>query len=552
MSLRPGPIPAIPAETVRVARAAFPQGNIYIQLKDELGSVYEDESFTHLFPQRGQPAASPWQLALITVMQYMEGLSDRQAADAVRSRIDWKYALSLELTDPGYDYSILSEFRRRLVKGSAEEMLLDVLLKKCRERKLLKAKGRQRTDSTHVLGWIRAINRLECVGETMRAALNTLATVAPEWLLQNSQAEWVERYSKRVESSRLPESKEKQEAYVNQVGLDGQLLLQAVYESNAPEWLSQIPVIDLMRQVWLQQYWVEAGKIYWRTEKEGIPPASRFISSPYDQDAHYARKYTNSWVGYKVHLTETCEEDLPNLITNVATTAGPIADGDSTEPIHESLKKKDLLPATHIVDTGYLDARLLVKSQKDFGVNLLGPTRPDYKWQAKAQQGFAAEYFQVDWQKQQVTCPEGKISTSWSAYTHPNGKEMVKIKFAQKDCIACKSWSKCTTAARRTVTLRKEEHHQALLAARGRENSEQYKTEYAKRAGIEGTISQGVRAFGLRRARYIGMAKTHLQHVLTATAINFTRISNWLWDLPREKTRTSAFEKLMRPAVAVS
>jgi transposase len=320
-----------------------------------------------------------------------------------------KYALSLELTDPGYDYSILSEFRRRMVKGSGEDMLLDVLLKKCSERKLLKAKGRQRTDSTHVLGWIRAINRLECVGETMRAALNTLATVAPEWLLKNSQAEWVERYSKRVESSRLPESKEKQEAYVNQVGLDGQLLLQAVYESNVPEWLSQIPVIDLMRQVWLQQYWVEAGKIYWRTEKEGIPPASQFISSPYDPDAHYARKYTNSWVGYKVHLTETCEEDLPNLITNVATTAGPIADGDSTEPIHESLKKKDLLPATHIVDTSYLDARLLVKSQKDFGVNLLGPTRPDYKWQAKAQQGFAAEHFQVDWHKQQVTCPEKSV-----------------------------------------------------------------------------------------------------------------------------------------------
>jgi transposase len=175
-----------------------------------------------------------------------------------------------------------------------------------------------------------------------------LATVAPQWLLKNSQTEWVERYGKRVEASRLPESKEKQQVYVNQVGLDGQLLLQAVYESNAPEWLSQIPVIDLMRQVWLQQYWVEAGKIYWRTEKEGIPPASRFISSPYDQDAHYARKYTNSWVGYKVHITETCEEDSPNLITNVATTAGPIADGDSTHPIHESLKKKDLLPATHL------------------------------------------------------------------------------------------------------------------------------------------------------------------------------------------------------------
>ena len=368
MSLRPSPIPAIPAETVRIAHAAFPQGNIYMQLKDELGNIYEDEAFTHLFPQRGQPAASPWQLALTTVMQYMEGLSDRQAADAVRSRIDWKYALSLELTDPGFDSSVLSEFRTRLVKGSAEDMLLNRLLEKCKERKLIKAKGRQRTDSTHVLGRIRAINRLVCVGETMRAALNTLATVAPQWLLQHSQPEWVERYSKRVEDSRLPESKEKRETYAKQVGLDGQWLLEVVYDKDAPEWLRAIPAVDVMRQVWLQQYWVESGKICWRTEKEGIPAASQFISSPYDLEAHYARKHTTSWIGYKVHISETCEEDLPNLITNVATSAGPISDGDATVPVLESLKKKDLLPATHIVDTGYLDAKLLLTSQKEFGI----------------------------------------------------------------------------------------------------------------------------------------------------------------------------------------
>ena len=185
-------------------------------------------------------------------------------------------------------------------------------------------------------------------------------------------------------------------------------------------------------------------------------------------------------------------------------------------------------------------------SRQDYGIDLFGPTRPDYKWQAQAKEGFAAEHFNYDWQKREATCPEGKMSTSWSPYTTPSGLETVKIKFAQKDCVVCRSWSKCTTAERRTITLRKEEHHLALLAARERENTRAYKKEYAKRAGIEGTISQGVRAFGLRRAKYIGLAKTHLQHVLTATAINFTRINNWLLDVPREKTRASAFEKLMK------
>ncbi|WP_114782988.1 IS1182 family transposase [Botryobacter ruber] len=548
MSLHPQTIPAIPSETVRVAQAAFPHGNIYMQLKDELGSIYQDEAFASLFPQRGQPAASPWQLAMVTVMQYIENLSDRQAADAVRSRIDWKYALSLELTDAGFDSSVLSEFRSRLVRGSGEDILLNLLLDKCRERNWIKAKGRQRTDSTHVLGWIRATSRLVCAGETLRAALNSLAIVAPQWLRQHSPPEWLKRYARRVEDSRLPEGKEKQAAYALQVGMDGHALLEAVYEQEAGQWLASIPAVEVLRQVWLQQFGIENGGIFWRSQQqEGIPPAARFISSPYDLQAHYARKNTTSWIGYKVHLTETCEEDLPHLITNVATTAGPIPDMDMTQPIHQSLKEKELLPEIHLVDTGYLDTPLLATSRQDFGVDLLGPSRANYQWQAQTKEGFAAASFQLDWQNQEAICPLGKHSVSWSAYTTPNGIETVKIKFSQKDCSACPGRSKCTKAKRRSITVHKEEHYLALQAARERENTEAWKKEYNKRAGIEGTISQGVRAFGLRRAKYVGLAKTHLQHVLTATAINFGRIANWLADVPWEKTRISAFEKLMLP-----
>jgi transposase len=155
MSMRPQEMSPVPEETARVARAANPKGNVYMSMRDELGSIYEDQMFVALFPRRGQPAEAPWRLALVIVMQYMEGLSDRQAAEAVRERIDWKYALSLELTDPGFDFSVLSEFRARLLTGGAEALLLHALLELCKSRGWLKARGRQRTDSTHVLAAIR-------------------------------------------------------------------------------------------------------------------------------------------------------------------------------------------------------------------------------------------------------------------------------------------------------------------------------------------------------------------------------------------------------------
>jgi transposase len=185
MSMHPQPIPAIPEETVRVAHAILPEGNVWLQMRDEFATVCEDKDFQDLFPSCGQPAETPWRLALVTLMQYAEGLTDRQAADAVRTRIDWKYVLSLELTDRGFDFSVLSEFRGRLLAHGAERRLFDRLLELCRQRNWIKARGKQRTDSTHVLAAVRTLRRLECVGETLRHALNVLSEVAPEWLLEH-------------------------------------------------------------------------------------------------------------------------------------------------------------------------------------------------------------------------------------------------------------------------------------------------------------------------------------------------------------------------------
>src|SRR5215472_9233951 len=166
MSLKSLPLPPVPEETARVARAVFPRGNALMQLRDTLGTIYTDEQFADLFPSHGQPAEAPWRLALVTMFQFMEHLTDRQAADAVRSRLDWKYALSLELTDPGFDHTVLSEFRSRLLAGKAEQRLLDLVLEQARTRGWLTGRGQQRTDSTQVLAAVRALTRLEGVGET--------------------------------------------------------------------------------------------------------------------------------------------------------------------------------------------------------------------------------------------------------------------------------------------------------------------------------------------------------------------------------------------------
>jgi transposase len=291
MSLKILPIPAVPDETAHVVRACFPHGNLVVEMRDALGALYSDEDFADLFPVRGQPAEAPWRLALVTVLQFMEGLPDRQAADAVRSRMDWKYALSLELSDPGFDHTVLSEFRSRLVQGGATQRLLDVLLDQCAARGWLKARGRQRTDSTHVLAAVRALNRLECVGETLRHALNVLAEVAPDWLRrfgEQEHPEWTERYRCRIEEYRLPTRAAARaaarQASAERIGADGWSLLHALEVATAPAWRGELPAVQSVRRVWAQQYQPRETGGEWRRTQE-LLPAGQIQNSPYDADA---------------------------------------------------------------------------------------------------------------------------------------------------------------------------------------------------------------------------------------------------------------------------
>ena len=538
---------SIPEETARVARAAYPKGNIYMKMRDALGTIYQDEAFAHLFPQNGRPVEAPWRLAFITVVQFMEGLPDRQAADAVRGRIDLKYALGLELTDPGFDFSILSDFRKRLVDGDAAQVLLDAMLALFKEQGWLKGRQRQRTDSTHVLAKVRAINRLMCVGEAMRFALNSLAIVAGDWLLALSPPEWVDRYGHRIEESRLPRSQEDRQAVAELIGRDGSNLLTDLYAADAPPFLCEIPAVESLRRIWIQNYvWIE-GQLHWRSN-EDLPPGKQFINSPYDPEARYGKKRETRWTGYKVHVTETCEEDAPHLITHVATTAATTSDEAMTEMIHAELQQTDLTPGQHLLDSGYITAPILVSSRQQYGIEVIGPARGDVKWQANTEQGIDASQFLIDWERQQAICPQGQRSISWTPAIDNRTNEVIKIKFSTTACGRCPRQIHCIRSEkkykRRTITIRPQAQHEALQAARRRQQTPAFASQYALREGIEATISQGVRAFGMRRSRYIGLAKTHLQHLGIAAAINVVRVVAWLDGDELAPTRVSAFQRL--------
>jgi transposase len=545
MTLHPRNSEEIPSQTKTVARQVFPQGNLYLRLRDELGVIYHDAQFTALFcTTQGQPAYSPGQLALVTVMQFLENLTDRQAAEAVRSRIDWKYMLGLELSDPGFHYSILSEFRGRLIARGVPTHLLNELLRLCQTQGLLKKGGKQRTDSTHVLAAVRQLNRLEVVGETLRHSLEILSTVAPEWLVEQVDESWFERYSTRVEQSKLAKSKAQQRALILQIGVDGHALLTKIDEDVSMAWLREIPAVQHLRQIWIQQYYVQGMTIQWR-EASDLPPSQQLIQSPYDVEVRNRTKRQTNWTGYMVHLSETCNEDGVNLITQVTTTAATTGDSQVLSEIHQALTDQDLCPEEHLVDMGYFHSHHLVESAER-GIDLVQPVPLENSWATRAANRFTIPCFAIDWEEQSVTCPMQNQSISWIPAIQSDGDEIIRVRFSIKDCRGCCRQSDCCSnlGQARQLHLLPQPQFLALAAARSRQTQPEFQQRYAQRAGVEGTISQAVRAFELRRTRYIGLAKTHLQQVAIATAINWVRLSALFQSTPKGQTRISRFAAL--------
>jgi len=543
MSLPARTIPDVPEDTAHVARAAFRKGNLYMQMRDLFGSLYGDDVFADLYPADGQPAVRPWRLALVTIMQFAENLSDRQAAEAVRDRIAWKYALSLELTDTGFDFSVLSEFRQRLLGHAAGERLLTEVLEQFKARGLVKARGQQRTDATHVLAAVRALSRLENVGQTLCHALNELARVAPDWLQAWAPVEWYDQYGPRFDLYRLPKGDMARRTLAEQIGQDGFRLLNAVADAGDQPQLGRLVAVQTLRQVWLQQYWCDDGRVRQRSVDQ-MPPVGAWIRSPFDREARYGAKRTTEWVGYKAHLTESCDETAPRLITHVETTVAAEPDSAVTTKVLDDLAAVDLLPATHLVDAGYVEAAHLLVSQSEHQVDLLGPAPQDQSWQARTEGGLTQAQFVVAWDARKAICPAGQSSVNWERQRSAHGRPLIRVRFDPLACQACHLRAQCTTGSGRQLTLLPQALQTALLAARQRETSPAFKTRYRQRAGVEGTLSQAVRVGGLRRSRYTGLSKTHLQNLVIATALNVIRAVAWLNDVPLAPTRISRFAAL--------
>jgi transposase len=387
----------------------------------------------------------------------------------------------------------------------------------------------------------------------LRAALNELAAAAPDWLRGAVPAAWSKRYARRVEDGRRPRTAAERQAYARTVGADGFALLDLLDRPGAPAGLQRLPKVQVLRRVWARHFERDTtppagdggGGVRLRPKGE-LPPAAAGIESPYDPEARYRRRGAVGWAGYVVHLTETCDDEAVHLLTHAMTTAATVHEARCTATIHRALVAKGLPPGEHLVDAAYIDAELLVRGREELDIALVGPPRRGASWQERTAGAYAAERFAVDWRHQRAHCPQGRASSSWREYTGPGRGRFILVGFRAADCRACPARALCTRAERRgrQLLLQPRARHEALRAARASAGTEAGRRLYAKRAGIEGTLSQGVRALGLRRARYRGLAKAHLQHGATAAAINLERLGAWFRVRPRAATRTSRFAAL--------
>ncbi len=310
-----------------------------------------------------------------------------------------------------------------------------------------------------------------------------------------------------------------------QIGHDGQQLLEAIYASNAPALLRWIPAVQTLRRVWIQQFiQTDEQGLKWR-DSDDLPPNSKLIVSPHDEEARLSRHGEKRWTGYSVVVTETCDSGLPKIVTHVDVVHATTPDKSLTSAIQTALADKELLPDTHYVDGGFVSADTLQNSSQEHGVDLFGPAQRDSTQQHRAQAGFDAGSFKIDWTTKTATCPQEQISSTWSQSTiTPNA---VQITFPKRVCAPCPVKEMCTRSPGRALKIYAQPFYDALTEARKRMTTPEFWKSYAIRAGIEGTLSHMVHSFGQRRSRYIGLTKTRLQFVATAVARSLSSIASW-------------------------
>ena len=528
MSLRPRSGEQVPSLTAQIARASNPGGTTAIWVRDRLDGLWHDEDFADWYPRDGRPGLSPAQLATVCVLRFLLGLSDRQAAEAVRCRIDFKYALAMELDDPGFHHSVLADFRERLTCGDRADPLLDLALARLKEAGLVRERTTQRTDSTHVLAAVRDLTRLELVTEAVRALLEEVARTASHLLTDLVDEDWGRRYGRPV---RLGKNPTRPKTRILAAGDDACRLLEHLHR-HGPGYRPG-PKAEALRQIVVQNYYRDAaGRLGWRTADDGgLPPSASAVVSPYDTTARYVRHgHIISWKGFAAHLTETCASGGVNVITDVATTSAATNDGQALPGIHTRLARRELLPAEHLVDGGYTSLVHLERAAREHQVTVSGPLPGNHTSHHRKNEGFDRDDFHIDFDRREVTCPRGQVSQGWHGpypTSSPTAAPLIVARFTKSQCQPCPDRPRCTTSGggARNVGFPPRELRDLQVRVRAEQQTPEWKARYAVRSGVESTINEFAHGHSMRRCRYRGQPKAHLQHVLTAIAVNIERLS---------------------------
>jgi transposase len=519
MSLKPHPPRDMPIELAQLGAKLLPPESPYRMVGERLYIKYRDENYADLYPAEGQPGLSPVDLAFVTAFQYMEDKSDREAAESVRLHLGWKYALHLPLDYAGFNFSVLCEYRARLVNHQAEARVFESLLQDLEGLGMLKRRGRQRTDSLAVLTRVRELNRLELVVETLRVAVQALLATEPEWTRATVPPTWEERYGQRCVAERLTERE--RAVLQSETGRDGQWLLERLAASTAPKGLQQLSEGEVLRTVWEQQFVVREQTVVWR--EPGPYDGTTRIQSPHDPEARYSKKHDQEWIGDKLQVTETDDEGLPHLIVDIALTSSVESDQPALGEIQDRQAEREVLPSERFVDQGYVSGETLDVSA-DHGEDLIGPAPADHSPQARLPDGITHDRFQVNQASSRATCPAGHVSSGHSQAA--DGSQ--QFKFDPAVCAACPLRARCCTGqGGRTITF--GPHYEALQAARARQQTDEFKQHYRQhRGGVEGCLSALVRGQGIRVNRYVGRAKNNLRALFVGVAVNLRRAARWL------------------------
>jgi transposase len=549
MSLKPKPVGPIPEDTLKLGQQLLSETDLMRQIGDKYANLVKDEDFASMYSVTGQPGLSPARLALVSVLQAMEHISDRQARAMVRTRIDWKYALHLPLSYGGFDASVLSEFRDRLVNNEAQRKIFDALLERLKAEGLLKGRGLQRSDSLLIVGAVRDLNRLELVMETLRLALTEIGRQDRQWLVANTPVEWIEKYGEWTQAERVvkekgPKAKAETEALLLQTGRDGYELLEKLGSTKFIE----LEAVKMLELVWKQQYRQNQQAIEVHTpesrEISGIE-GKDLIASPHDPQVRYTEKREQKITGYKLQLTEVASEDAPAIITDIEVVASCAYDGASVEPIHARLNQRGLLPDEHLLDRGFVNGKTLTESRTR-AVELIGPVGENTSFTARQAEGFSVENFQLDFEKRQAICPQGEPSQYWSNTIRKDGNQpIIRIIWNKEVCAQCPLRAKCTQAEKSGRVIKISSYYETIAERRKLQHSEEFYNLYRRRSGVEASLSQVVNHYDGRTTPYRGSNKTQLHYLTMAVGINLKRAINWSVGLRPKRQRISPLSKLM-------